>query len=216
MFTQQFHLNMNFNALAAKIATTLKSQGSFSIPGLGKFILSYSPSELIEEGRVICPPKIELQFAMEEQTLQGNGEDEVETDGSVKCIEELKRELIEKGSVAIPQIGEIMMDDRRQITFKAAEKNLLNGELFAYKPLPLRPKEGFSSGKAPATERKIELPEEGEQKKMTKAQTIVISIVAAIIIIAAILILFHRQLSPLYEKLLYSKEELELIDRFNR
>lgn len=207
---------MDINALAAKIATTLKSQGSFSIPGLGKFVLSYTPSELIEEGRAICPPKIELQFVMEEHPLQGNGEDEGGRDESAKWFEELKRELIERGSAVIPQIGEITMESQKRLTFKAAERNLLNGELFAYKPVPLRPKESFSNRKEPATERKIELPEEREQKKMTKGQTVAISVVAAIIIIAAILILFHRRLSPLYEKLLYSKEELELIDRFNR
>ena len=50
---------------------------------------------------------------------------------------------------------------------------------------------------------------------MTKAQAIAIYIIAAIIIIAILLFVFRQQLSPLIEKLLYTKEELELMEQLN-
>lgn len=228
---------MDINALAKTIAAIIKADGSATVPGLGKFSVAKSSAKLSDDGTIIYPPKIELDFVqdyeeagidtIERYASQTGKERECAANEIKECVGEIKRQLIENGTVVMPQMGEITLDKENRPSFKMAERCILAAELFGLEPVALRPKAGFSKDKVILQQEKPEAREENKpqeqqkstpestQKKMTKAQAIAIYIIAAIIIIAILLFVFLQQLSPLLEKLLYTKEELELMEQLN-
>lgn len=228
---------MDINALAKTIAAIIKADGSATVPGLGKFSVAKSSAKLSDDGTIIYPPKIELDFVqdyeeagidtIERYASQTGKERECAANEIKECVGEIKRQLIENGTVVMPQMGEITLDKENRPSFKMAERCILAAELFGLEPVALRPKAGFSKDKVILQQEKPEAREENKpqeqqkstpettQKKMTKAQAIAIYIIAAIIIIAILLFVFRQQLSPLIEKLLYTKEELELMEQLN-
>ena len=228
---------MDINALAKTIAAIIKADGSATVPGLGKFSVAKSSAKLSDDGTIIYPPKIELDFVQDyeeagidtiERYASQTGKERVCAANEIKeCVGEIKRQLIENGTVIMPQMGEITLDKENRPSFKMAERCILAAELFGLEPVALRPKAGFSKDKVILQQEKPEAREENKpqeqqkstpettQKKMTKAQAIAIYIIAAIIIIVILLFVFRQQLSPLLEKLLYTKEELELMEQLN-
>ena len=72
---------MDINALAKTIAAIIKADGSATVPGLGKFSVAKSSAKLSDDGTIIYPPKIELDFV---QDYEEAGIDTIERYASLK------------------------------------------------------------------------------------------------------------------------------------
>ena len=166
---------MDINALAKTIAAIIKADGSATVPGLGKFSVAKSSAKLSDDGTIIYPPKIELDFVqdyeeagidtIERYASQTGKERECAANEIKECVGEIKRQLIENGTVVMPQMGEITLDKENRPSFKMAERCILAAELFGLEPVALRPKAGFSKDKVILQQEKPEAREENKPQE---------------------------------------------------
>lgn len=219
---------MEIEALSKQITAAIKTNGSVTLTGIGTISAVRKAARLSEDGTLIEPPAVVPVFDPDcGQSQEESGE---EYSGQIK------RAIIERGRVMLPGIGEISLDENGVFRFNPAERCALNAEFFCLEPIALQPKVNFteipvkeaaseSTAKKETAETKGKVavkesaPEAAgsntDKEKTTKTKAIVVYTLAAIVILALLLYAFRDELSPLMERLLYSKEELELMRQLN-
>lgn len=218
---------MEIEALSKQITTAIKTNGSVTLTGIGTISAVRKAARLSEDGTLIEPPAVVPVFDPDCGQGQESGEE---------YSDQIKRAIIERGRVMLPGIGEISLDENGVFRFNPAERCALNAEFFCLEPIALQPKVNFTEipvkeaasestakkgtaetkGKAAVKESTPEAAGSNTDKeKTTKTKAIVVYTLTAIVILALLLYAFRDELSPLMERLLYSKEELELMKQLN-
>lgn len=201
---------MEIEALSKQITTAIKTNGSVTLTGIGTISAVRKAARLSEDGTLIEPPAVVPVFDPDCGQGQESGE---EYSGQIK------RAIIERGRVMLPGIGEISLDENGVFRFNPAERCALNAEFFCLEPIALQPKVNFTEIPVKEAAVKESAPEAAgsniDKEKTTKTKAIVVYALAAIVILALLLYAFCDELSPLMERLLYSKEELELMRQLN-
>lgn len=201
---------MEIEALSKQITTAIKTNGSVTLTGIGTISAVRKAARLSEDGTLIEPPAVVPVFDPDCGQGQESGE---EYSGQIK------RAIIERGRVMLPGIGEISLDENGVFRFNPAERCALNAEFFCLEPIALQPKVNFTEIPVKEAAVKESVPERAgsntDKEKTTKTKAIVVYTLAAIVILALLLYAFRDELSPLMERLLYSKEELELMKQLN-
>lgn len=201
---------MEIEALSKQITTAIKTNGSVTLTGIGTISAVRKAARLSEDGTLIEPPAVVPVFDPDCGQGQESGE---EYSGQIK------RAIIERGRVMLPGIGEISLDENGVFRFNPAERCALNAEFFCLDPIALQPKVNFTEIPVKEAAVKESTPEAAgsntDKEKTTKTKAIVVYTLAAIVILALLLYAFRDELSPLMERLLYSKEELELMKQLN-
>lgn len=201
---------MEIEALSKQITTAIKTNGSVTLTGIGTISAVRKAARLSEDGTLIEPPAVVPVFDPDCGQGQESGE---EYSGQIK------RAIIERGRVMLPGIGEISLDENGVFRFNPAERCALNAEFFCLEPIALQPKVNFTEIPVKEAAVKESAPEAAgsniDKEKTTKTKAIVVYTLAAIVILALLLYAFRNELSPLMERLLYSKEELELMRQLN-
>lgn len=218
---------MEIEALSKQITAAIKTKGSVALTGIGTISAVRRAARLSEDGTLIEPPAVVPVFDPDCGRGQEDGE---EYSGQIK------RAIIERGRVMLPGIGEISLDENGVFRFNPTVRCALNAEFFCLEPIALQPKVNFTEipvkeaasestakkgtaetkGKAAVKESTPEAAGSNTDKeKTTKTKAIVVYTLAAIVILALLLYAFRDELSPLMERLLYSKEELELMRQLN-
>lgn len=201
---------MEIEALSKQITTAIKTNGSVTLTGIGTISAVRKAARLSEDGTLIEPPAVVPVFDPDCGQGQESGE---EYSGQIK------RAIIERGRVMLPGIGEISLDENGVFRFNPAERCALNAEFFCLEPIALQPKVNFTEIPVKEAAVKESTPEAAgsntDKEKTTKTKAIVVYTLAAIVILALLLYAFRNELSPLMERLLYSKEELELMRQLN-
>ncbi len=216
---------MEIEALSKQIISAIETKGSVTFTGIGTISAIREAARLSEDGTLIEPPAVVPVFNPYCDQKQESGE---EYSGQIK------RAIIERGRAVIPGIGEISLDENGVFKFNPAKKCALNADFFFLEPIPLQPKVNFTETPAKETtdSESIAKKTTGEatgyeiapaaaennaknKEKTTKTKAIVVYTVAAIVILALLLYAFRNELSPLMERLLYSKDELELMKQLN-
>lgn len=201
---------MEIEALSKQITTAIKTNGSVTLTGIGTISAVRKAARLSEDGTLIEPPAVVPVFDPDCGQGQESGE---EYSGQIK------RAIIERGRVMLPGIGEISLDENGVFRFNPAERCALNAEFFCLDPIALQPKVNFTEIPVKEAAVKESAPEAAgsntDKEKTTKTKAIVVYTLAAIVILALLLYAFCDELSPLMERLLYSKEELELMRQLN-
>lgn len=201
---------MEIEALSKQITAAIKTNGSVTLTGIGTISAVRKAARLSEDGTLIEPPAVVPVFDPDCGQGQESGE---EYSGQIK------RAIIERGRVMLPGIGEISLDENGVFRFNPAERCALNAEFFCLEPIALQPKVNFTEIPVKEAAVKESTPEAAgsntDKEKTTKTKAIVVYTLAAIVILALLLYAFRNELSPLMERLLYSKEELELMRQLN-
>jgi hypothetical protein len=120
--------------LASDIKELILLNEGVILPGLGGFVTTYNPAEIQKDSNLFQPPSMRVSFDSRMITDNGmlvshiahknkfSGEE-----ARLKVneyIDELKKELIEKGSVSIEDVGILSQGPDGELTFKvAADKN---------------------------------------------------------------------------------------------
>lgn len=202
---------MEIEALSKQITAAIKTNGSVTLTGIGTISAVRRAARLSEDGTLIEPPAVVPVFDPDCGQGQESGE---EYSGQIK------RAIIERGRVMLSGIGEISLDENGVFRFNPAERCALNAEFFCLEPIALQPKVNFTEIPVKEAAVKESAPEASgssntDKEKTTKTKAIVVYTLAAIVILALLLYAFRNELSPLMERLLYSKEELELMRQLN-
>jgi hypothetical protein len=122
--------------LASDIKELILLKGGVILPGLGGFITAYHPAEVQKDSGLFQPPSVKISFdshmIMDNRLLishieKKNKFSEEEARLTVnEYIDELKKELQEKGSVSIEEVGTLSKGPDGDLTFEAvAGKNYL-------------------------------------------------------------------------------------------
>jgi CCDC81-like prokaryotic HU domain 2/CCDC81-like prokaryotic HU domain 1/SPOR domain len=120
--------------LASDIKELILLNEGVILPGLGGFFTTYRPAEMQKDSNVFQPPSVKVDF--DSQMIKDNGllvsriaqkNNFTEEEARLKVneyINELKKELREKGSVTLEDVGTISANPEGDLTFVgAADKN---------------------------------------------------------------------------------------------
>lgn len=143
------------------------NEESVHLPGFGSFIVVDTPSEIINDGKAITPPSRKIVF---DSSFDGNDPYFVEkyakyagislksAKGEVSSfLSNLKRELVEKTRVEIPQFGTICFGELGSFVFEAEVSFDFEADSYCLEIIPLKPRGTAELASAPLKEPVMEL-----------------------------------------------------------
>ena len=209
---------MNIQELTSILCDTLRSGNKGILPGIGTFTLEDVPSEYSEDGNSISAPSKRVVFSTEE---------------AGEATEESKAvlgELNDKGVFELPGFGVLKKVDK-DILFEVDSEFVADPEAYGLEDIHLEgeptaepepklepePEPESVPEPEPKTEQVAEPePEVKREKKAmskeTKALLWIAGVLVALIILVLVIYLFRESLAPYLKYLLYSKEELEVLN----
>ena len=206
------------------------------IPSMGTLLLENIPSQIINDGTAITPPCCKIhfdsseaemdfsdsllvkQYAASKDITSKKAEEEVRS-----LVMSLKKELLENSHLSFPEFGRLLFSDNSTFTFEPHPSLETQAESFGLESLPLRAmpepiQENLQevADNEPQVEQEAEQGAEAEPEKANKRKLplyliIVLSIVGLIVLLVLVIVVFKEELTPLLERILYSKEELQFL-----
>ena len=205
------------------------------LPNVGIFKIESTPASFLQDGKTILPPSKKLVF--ENRIIHG-ARLPWQEDLGAKIVETLAKEE----SFEVPGFGIFAKTEQGGITFTADESFDFAPDNFSLEAIQLEVNEKPAQA-APQQEEvsqqeaepqyqepKEDMPEEPEKKhvtetappprplmgewvtpKWTKYVAVAIGVLVLLFVLA---IIFKEQLRPLLENILYTKEELEIIQKW--
>lgn len=206
------------------------------IPSMGTLLLENIPSQIINDGTAITPPCCKIhfdsseaemdfsdsllvkQYAASKDITSKKAEEEVRS-----LVMSLKKELLENAHLSFPEFGRLLFSDNSTFTFEPHPSLETQAESFGLESLPLRAmpepiQENLQevADKEPQVEQEAEQgaeaePEKANKRKLPLSLIIVLSIIGLIVLLVLVVVVFKEELTPLLERILYSKEELQFL-----
>lgn len=166
------------------------------------------------------------EYAASKDITSKKAEEEVRS-----LIMSLKKELLENSNLSFPEFGRLLFSDNSTFTFEPHPSFEPQAESFGLESLPLRampepeseqkpePKQENLQEVAdnePEAEQEAEQgaevePEKANKRKLPLSLIIVLSIIGLIVLLVLVVVVFKEELTPLLERILYSKEELQFL-----
>ncbi len=183
------------------------------IPSVGSLLLEHIPSQIINEGTAITPPSSRIHFdssvvemdfsdsevvkeyAASKGIAQKKAEEEVRS-----LVKSLKGELLEHSQLSLPEFGKLLFSDNSIFIFEPHPSFDPQAGSFGLEVLPLRA--------MPESEAE---PKKANKRKLPLFLIILLSIVGLIVLLVLVVIVFKEELTPLLERILYSKEDLQFL-----
>jgi len=227
---------MDLQTLSKLLIDLITVHDRVSLPGLGGFITELAPSVFSDKAMVIHPPFRRVLFRTNEswndELLENLYADEADltVEDSKKEIgafmRELKLELNSKKSIVFPGFGTMRSTDQHDYFFVADKDLSIFPDAYGLEPLNIKilPKRGvveiLTGGKRASMlnqpSRHSEPPVAQHKRSHHKRNGIKVSSVLLIIFLilvvaVALMVIFKDQIRPVWEWLLYSQEERELL-----
>ncbi|MBR2947691.1 MAG: hypothetical protein IKC17_03780 [Bacteroidales bacterium] len=140
---------MEINLLSKLIRESLFDQEKVVIPGLGYFYTEQIPATFSEDGKSILPPYFKVSFAHDEKIYDGHLETLYINKANSKpeealiewnnLISEFKESLIKEGKIAIPHIGELILDQQGKVILEIAQHRELSSAVYGFEQIPVKP-----------------------------------------------------------------------------
>lgn len=166
------------------------------------------------------------EYAASKDITSKKAEEEVRS-----LVMSLKKELLENSNLSFPEFGRLIFSDNSTFTFEPHPSLETQAESFGLESLPLRampePESDLEpeskqenlqevADNEPQVEQEAEQGAEAEPEKANKRKLplyliIVLSIIGLIVLLVLVVIVFKEELTPLLERILYSKEELQFL-----
>ncbi len=210
---------MDFNLTGTKLQNLLIKNEKVTLPGVGELIIESKPATFLEKENKFFPPKKELVF-VPSQIVDSKEEFLKSLSGKIRETLALEGEFI------IPGVGTFADNGGGEVKFTVNEDFNFAPDNFSLESISLEP----NTPAAPQMQEKeaetvMEVQAAPEQEHMLHDVTarkethrkwmmwILIAIVALAVMIL-FMMLFKEELKPLFESILYTKEELEIMQRW--
>lgn len=235
---------MDFNLICAQIQELLIKNERVVLPGTGEFVVESFPAAFLEDGKTIVPPSKKLRFIPitgEETGNAASGEQEAvlgELSGRIR------EALVQDGEFEVPGFGIFADNGAGEVKFTLAEGFDFAPDNFALESISLEENEPVEETVAPqetvaeepAVQEPLQEPETPEiiaeplkttpakeqevhdvaAKKEAKRKWMMWAITAAVFLAVVVLfmILFKEDMKGILQNLLYTKEELEIMQKW--
>lgn len=211
---------MDFNLICIEIQELLINNESVTLPGIGKLVIENQSATFLQDGLTIAPPSKKLQFIPEGNLVQ-DGEN---TSNIAQLSGRIMENLIAHGEFAVPGLGTFSKTGDSPITFSADPAFDFSPDNFALEAIALEAvtqepeKPAEPAKKVSATEEKKPVTQKSDvghkkdcRRKWIMGAALIVILLAVIILFA---ILFKEDVTPMLQKILYTEEELEIIQKW--
>ncbi|MBR2477924.1 MAG: hypothetical protein IKB48_03620 [Bacteroidales bacterium] len=235
---------MDFNLICAQIQELLIKNERVVLPGTGEFVVESFPAAFLEDGKTIVPPSKKLRFipvTREETGKAASGEQEAvlgELSGRIR------EALVQNEEFEVPGFGIFADNGAGEVKFTLAEGFDFAPDNFALESISLEENEPVEETVAPqetvaeepTAEEPLQEPEtpgkiaeplqttaakeqevhDVAAKKEAKRKWMMWAITAAVFLAVVVLfmILFKEDMKGILQNLLYTKEELEIMQKW--
>lgn len=229
---------MDFNVVCTKIQELLIKNESITLPGTGEFIVESFPAAFLEDGKTIVPPSKKLRFipiTSDEDGVAVSGDQEAVL---AELSGKIREALVQNGEFEVPGFGIFTDNGAGEVKFTVAEEFDFAPDNFALESISLEENEPVEENVA-SEEKVAEEPtiQEPAQEPVTQLQTTAAKepevhdvaakkeakrkwmmwIITGLVFLAVVvlfLVLFKEDVKGILQNLLYTKEELEIIQKW--
>ncbi len=235
---------MDFNLICAQIQELLIKNERVVLPGTGEFVVESFPAAFLEDGKTIVPPSKKLRFIPvtgEETGKAASGDQDAVL---VELSGRIREALVQDGKFEVPGFGILADDGAGEVKFTLAEGFDFAPDNFALESISLEENEPVEETvslqetvaeetavqepvQEPETPGKITEPLQATTvkepeihdvaaKKEAKRKWMMWAITAAVFLAVVVLfmILFKEDMKGILQNLLYTKEELEIMQKW--
>lgn len=203
---------MDFNLICSQIQESLIKNERVVLPQTGELVVETTPASFLEDGKTILPPGKKLLFR------QGEAEGEFEQ-WQEELSGRIREELNSDGVSQVPGLGTFKDEGEGVISFSVDPDFDFAPDSFSLEAISLEVNETVK----PQVEEKL-APTIGKEKKTQQSMEqkrkvqkwVVWSAVVVILLLVLVLfvILFKEDFMELLKRILYSKEELEIMQKW--
>lgn len=197
---------MDLTTLSRLLKEIILTHDRVSLPGMGSFMAELAPSVFSDRALVIHPPFRRLLFrtseAWNDELLENLYAQEMKIDlldakGRIQSfLNSFKNELNSKKILIIPDFGTMKATNQNDYFF-VAEK-----ELFIYPD---------AYGLGPINVKILAKPGQIEELNYKVSTIAVFAVLFTVIAIIVLMVIFKNEIRPVWEWLLYNREERELL-----
>jgi len=230
---------MDLQTLSKLLKDLITVHDRVSLPGLGGFVTELAPSVFSDKAMVIHPPFRRVLFKPTEtwndellENLYADQADITVEDAKRELssfLKEFKTDLNKQKSVILPEFGTMRSTEQHDYFFVADKDLFIYPGAYGLEPINIKilPKRGVvevltgkkSSIPAPPARRAYEqaTPVTNQKQKVKNKKkksnwgTVILTFLLLAVIILALMVIFKDQARPVWEWLLYSQEERELV-----
>ena len=224
--------DMDFSVICSQIQELLIVNEEVVLPGLGKFIVESTPASFKEDGMSILPPGKKLSFVQDSAQVECDG---WQKDLSGKILENLQL----CGKYEVTGFGIFTSSEGGEVSFSADENFDFAPDSFSLEAIVLEANEDIAekSGEEQVDEQEVKTVEKQVEEKVEKVERLdgkkadvpmsmeekrkihkwmVWIAVAVILLLVLVLfvVLFKEDFMELLKRLLYSREELEIMQKW--
>lgn len=235
---------MDFNLICAQIQELLIKNEKVVLPGTGEFVVESFPAAFLEDGKTIVPPSKKLRFIPvtgEETGKAASGDQDAVL---VELSGRIREALVQDGEFEVPGFGIFADNGAGEVKFTLAEGFDFAPDNFALESISLEENEPVEEtvttqetvAEEPAVQEPLHEPEtpgkiaeplkttpakeqevhDVAAKKEAKRKWMMWAITAAVFLAVVVLfmILFKEDMKGILQNLLYTKEELEIMQKW--
>ena len=222
---------MDFNLICIEIQELLINNESVTLPGIGKLVIENQSATFLQDGLTIAPPSKKLQFIPEGDLVQ-EGEN---TSNIAQLSGRIMENLVAHGEFSVPGLGIFSKNGDSPIAFAADPHFDFSPDNFALEAIALeevekpepekeetivqeqeKPAEPVKTEPAQVEKRSSAQKSDVEHKKDCRRKWMMGAVLVAVLLAVIVLfaILFKEDVMPLLQKILYTEEELQIIQKW--
>jgi hypothetical protein len=218
--------DMDFSLVCSQIQELLIVNEEVVLPGLGKFTVESIPASFKEDGMSILPPGKKLSFVQDSAQVECEG---WQKDLSGKILENLQL----CGKYEVTGFGIFTSNEGGEVSFLADENFDFAPDSFSLEAIALEVNDDIEekSGeeqvdepevtlvkeqvKEQVEEKKADVPMSMEKKRKIQKWMVWIAVaVILLLVLVLFVVLFKEDFMELVKRLLYSREELEIMQKW--
>ena len=200
----------DFSLVSSQIQELLIDNEEVILPGLGKFTIESTPASFKEDGMSILPPGKKLSFVQDSAQVECEG---WQKDLSGKILENLQL----CGKYEVTGFGIFTSNEGGEVSFSADENFDFAPDSFSLEAIALEANEDIAekSGEEQVEEKKADVPMSVEEKRKIQKWMVWIAVaVILMLVLVLFVVLFKEDFMELLKRLLYSREELEIMQKW--
>ena len=220
---------MDIDLLSKMVKEMILDNDSVTLPGIGSFVAEVVPATFSDKGYTINPPYRRLFFRQRHQDdsrlidfyCQSNGVAPVDGERILtEFLAGLKEILIEKKNVILPGLGRLRATKENNFFFVPDEDLDIYPYGFGLEPVSLKTHEETPEEVSAAVQElhdalavvEVTEPEPEPERKREPWLAAALWVAASVVLFLGLFRLFARIAPDLTDKLLYSEEELRIIN----
>ena len=203
---------MDFNLICSLIQQLLIKNERVVLPQTGELVVEATPASFMDDGKTILPPCKKLLFR------QGEAEGKYEQ-WQEELSGRIREELNSDGVSQVPGLGTFKDDGEGVISFFADPDFDFAPDSFSLEAISLEVNEPVKpqveEKLAPAIGKEKKTQQSMEQKRKVQKWVVWTAVVVILMLVLVLfVILFKEDFMELLKRILYSKEELEIMQKW--